>query len=90
VGGCRPEASAEGSPWGRRPERSVLWDAVPSVSEGCLANAPFFMSPRAEARGPSALACLGRTKKDARKDKVGNFLGQPLPPLDYFIPNYIK
>jgi hypothetical protein len=28
---------------------------------------------------------LGRTKKDARQDGVGNFFEQPLPHLDYLI-----
>jgi hypothetical protein len=72
---------------------------------GCRPEPSFFVAPSRQARGPSALAhlgrtfrdavpdevrdarlALGRTKKDARQDKVGGTFLNSLP-LPYVITN---
>ena len=47
---CRPEAQAEGSPLRRRPERSVLWDAVPNEVRDASLSLGMTKNGRSEAQ----------------------------------------
>jgi hypothetical protein len=72
---CRPEplsfvtpSGSEGSPWGRRPEGSVLWDTVPnkvrdaSLSLGMTIKRTLGRT-RKRSLGKTRKRTLGRTKK---------------------------
>ena len=59
---CRPEASAEGSLGTGVPREDKVGNVAPSH--------PFFVAPRRQPRGPSALACLRITSQSAVPNEV--------------------